>query len=149
MLTQLFFAEWSEARTRFTNLLSQLTENDLTKKNGQSPNSAGFLVRHILEVELLFAKNVFRNPEVQIVAKTVISKKDTGEWTDLISLKELNQYATKSLSDAILKQTEEDWSELISTQEFGTKSKAQALGRIVSHTAYHAGQLALVLKYGH
>lgn len=149
MLTQLFFAEWIEARTRFTNLLSQLTENDLTKKNGQSPNSAGFLVRHILEVELLFAKNVFRNPEVQIVAKTVISKKDTGEWTDLISLQELNQYATKSLSDAILKQTEEDWFELISTQEFGTKSKAQALGRIVSHTAYHAGQLALVLKYGH
>nr|WP_240961729.1 DinB family protein [Nonlabens sp. Ci31] len=32
------------------------------------------------------------------------------------------------------------------TKEFGTKTKAQALGHIVSHTAYHAGQLAMLLK---
>jgi len=50
------------------------------------------------------------------------------------------------LEDAILAQ--ENWDELIETKEFGKKSKAEALGRIVTHTAYHAGQLALVLKYG-
>ena len=40
------------------------------------------------------------------------------------------------------------WSEVITTKEFGTKTKAEALGRIVSHTAYHAGQIALINKYG-
>jgi len=30
----------------------------------------------------------------------------------------------------------------------GSKKKAEALGRVVTHTAYHAGQLALVVKYG-
>jgi hypothetical protein len=28
------------------------------------------------------------------------------------------------------------------------KTKAEALGRITTHSAYHAGQLAIVLKYG-
>jgi uncharacterized damage-inducible protein DinB len=37
---------------------------------------------------------------------------------------------------------------MVTTKEFGTKTKAEALGRIISHTAYHAGQLALSLKYG-
>jgi uncharacterized damage-inducible protein DinB len=37
---------------------------------------------------------------------------------------------------------------VITTKEFGTKTKAEALGRIVSHTAYHAGQIALICKYG-
>jgi hypothetical protein len=37
---------------------------------------------------------------------------------------------------------------LITTKEFGTKTKAEAFGRIVSHTAYHSGQIAILLKYG-
>ena len=36
----------------------------------------------------------------------------------------------------------------ISTKEFGTKTKAEAFGRIISHTAYHAGQMAIINKYG-
>lgn len=149
MLTPLFFAEWNEARTRFTSLLSQVSEADLIKKNGGSPNSVGFLIRHIAEVELLFSKNVFRLPDVQVSAKTVIAKQDTGEWTDLSSLLEICAYAEQKLSTAIQMQEDHQWSEVIVTQEFGSKSKAQALGRIISHTAYHAGQLALAMKYGH
>lgn len=45
-------------------------------------------------------------------------------------------------------QTDEDWETTITTKEFGTKTKAEAFGRIVSHTAYHAGQMAIVKKYG-
>ncbi len=52
-------ALWKEGRTRFTKLLDAAQESDLPKRNGESPNSAGFLIRHMAEVELLFAKNVF------------------------------------------------------------------------------------------
>lgn len=51
-----FVELWKEGRTRFTKLLEIAQEVDLPKRNGQSPNSAGFLIRHIAEVELLFAK---------------------------------------------------------------------------------------------
>jgi hypothetical protein len=52
------------------------------------------------------------------------------------------------LQDSISQVNESDWEEMVTTKEFGTKTKAEAFGRIVSHTAYHAGQLAMVLKYG-
>lgn len=139
-------AMWKEGRTRFTQLLDKSSEADLVKKNGDSPNSAGFLIRHIAEVELLFAKNVFGLSEVKIVAKTLIAGKDTGEWTNLAELKEIAAYAAEMLEKAI--SIQENWEEVIETKEFGKKTRAEALGRITTHTAYHAGQLALVLKYG-
>lgn len=83
-----FLALWIEARTRFTNQLSIVTETDLLKKLSPSENSIGFLIRHIGDVELLFAKNIFGATDVKVVAKTVIEKYDTGEWTNLQELKE-------------------------------------------------------------
>jgi uncharacterized damage-inducible protein DinB len=146
--TQLFLELWIEARTRFSNQIENLTEQDLLKKLGTSPNSVGFLIRHIGDVELLFAKNVFGASDVKIVAKTVISKHDTGEWTNLKELKEYVEHSFETLKSIVENQINQDWETTITTNEFGTKTKAEAFGRIVSHTAYHAGQMAIVNKYG-
>lgn len=146
--TQLFLELWIESRTRFTSQIANLTETDLQKKLGTSPNSVGFLIRHIGDVELLFVKNVFGDANVKVVAKTVIDKRDTGEWTNLKALEEYVQYSFESLKSIIEKQSDNDWETTITTNEFGTKTKAEAFGRIVSHTAYHAGQMAIVNKYG-
>jgi len=81
--TEILSELWLEARTRFSNQLPKLTPEDLLKKLGHSPNSLGFLLRHMGEVELLFAKNIFGDSSVKVTAKTVIEKRDTGEWTDL------------------------------------------------------------------
>ncbi len=143
-----FSRMWEEGRTRFAKLLSGINEEDLKKTLFPAPNSAGFLIRHIAEVELLFAKNVFKAEDVQVHASTVIAQKDTGEWTSLKELIEYQQFAFDHLKSIILKQSDDDWEQSITTKEFGTKTKAEALGRIVSHTAYHAGQLAIILKYG-
>ncbi|MGO4820744.1 MULTISPECIES: DinB family protein [unclassified Flavobacterium] len=146
--TQLLIELWKEARTRFTNQLTQITENDLKKRLPPSPNSLGFLIRHVGDVELLFAKNVFGESDVKVIAKTVIAQKDTGEWTSLDELKTHNDYAFKSLLKSIEKQTVADWEGMITTKEFGTKTKTEAFGRIISHTAYHAGQMMMINKYG-
>lgn len=124
---------WKEGRTRFTNQLAKIKPEDLSKKLGNSPNSAGFLIRHIAEVELIFAKNVFGNTHIKVDARTLKAQKDTGEWTDLDSLLALVKEAGDQLETAIHNQ--DDWDEIITTQEFGEKTKAEALGRIVSHTA--------------
>lgn len=146
--TDILLELWIESRTRFTNQLENLTEDDLQKKLGESPNSVGFLIRHIGDVELLFAKNVFGDSSVKVTAKTVIDMRDTGEWTDLESLKNYMYESFEKLQSIVAKQTDNDWETTISTKEFGTKTKAEAFGRIVSHTAYHAGQLAIINKYG-
>lgn len=146
--TAILLELWVEARTRFSNQLQNLTSEDLTKKLNPSPNSIGFLIRHIGDVELLFAKNVFGDSTVKVIAKTVIDKKDTGEWTNLTELVDYVNQSFVTLKSIIEKQSDEDWETSISTQEFGTKTKAEAFGRIVSHTTYHAGQMAIIKKYG-
>ena len=148
IITQAYLQTWAEARTRFSNLLTTVNLEELTKKLVNTKNSAGFLIRHIGDVELLFAKNVFGATGITVHAKTLIAQQDTGEWTNLTELLEYQRYAFGSLRMIIEKQTDSDWAQSVITQEFGTKTKAEALGRIISHTAYHAGQLALILKYG-
>lgn len=147
-MTQHFYQLWAEARSRFSNQLPYLKETDLTKKLGNSPNSVGFLMRHIADVELLFAKNVFGLKDITVSARTVIVQHDTGEWQNLPELLAYQKYAFGSLERAIITTHDDDWETVIETKEFGKKTKAEALGRIVSHTAYHAGQLALAIKYG-
>jgi len=147
-ITKHYIQTWIEARTRFSNLLPAISSFDLIKKLSGTKNSAGFLMRHICDVELLFAKNVFKSTELEVHAKTVISQLDTGEWTNLEELSQYNSYAFKALQQVLYIQTDNVWSTIITTKEFGTKTKAEAFGRIVSHTAYHAGQLSLTLKYG-
>lgn len=139
---------WVEARTRFSSQLQTLSADDLPKKLLPAPNSAGFLIRHIGDVELLFAKNVFGASELKVSAKTLLAQHDTGEWTNLQELIDYVNYSFVSLKAIIESQTEADWDTEIVTKEFGTKSKAESLGRITSHTAYHAGQLAIIIKYG-
>jgi uncharacterized damage-inducible protein DinB len=146
--TALFLELWIEARTRFSNQLENLTATDLSKKLPPSINSVGFLIRHIGDVELLFAKNVFGASAVKVVAKTVIDKFDSGEWTDLENLKEYVAQSFEKLKEIVSTQTDKDWETTITTKEFGTKTKAEAFGRIISHTAYHAGQMAIINKYG-
>ncbi len=146
--TTALLALWAEGHTRFTNLLVMLTAAELPKKLAPGPNSIGFLVRHIGDVEFLFSKNVFGLKEVQVHAKTVIAQHDTGEWTDLAALKAYVQESADTLRRAIEATSDADWDTVIETKEFGKKTKAEALGRITTHTAYHAGQLAILLKYG-
>lgn len=143
-----YLQTWVEARTRFSNQLGAIKGEMLAKRLGASPNSVGFLIRHIADVEMLFAKNVFGNKDLKVHASSVISGKDTGEWVDLDALLSYQQEAFEALHAIISQQSDTDWEQVVTTKEFGSKSKAEAIGRIISHTAYHAGQLALALKYG-
>lgn len=146
-MTQELLQMFKMGRTRLTNQLPNLKESDLTKKLHPSSNSIGFLLQHIGEVEHLFAKNVFGlniKVTMQTVGKTI---HDTGKFTNLETELILLEDAAKVLEQAILKHQDADWSANVTTAEFGTVTKVEALARIVSHTAYHAGQIGLILKY--
>lgn len=146
--TAMIVALWDESRTRLEEKIELITSQDLTKKLSPSPNSVGFLLRHIAEVELLFAKNVFGARDIKIIAKTIIAQHDTGEWTDLAPILSILKRSRETLRTIISQQSNTNWTEEIVTKEFGTRTKVQALGRITSHTAYHAGQIGIILKYG-
>jgi len=67
------------------------------------------------------------------------------------NLNELKNYVAESFEKLKViaeKQRDEDWGNTIASGIFGTKTKVEAFGIIISHTAYHAGQLAIINKYG-
>lgn len=145
--TDVLQALWAEARTRLTNQLTTIRDEDLLKRLHPQSNSVGFLLRHMGEVEQLFARNVF-GLDIKASIDTLGVGKDKGQYTHA---EELITYLHEShtyVDEAIKRVRPEEWDQEITTKEFGTRTKAQALGRITSHTAYHAGQIALILKYG-
>lgn len=137
---------WDMGRTRLTKQLDEITDDDLSIRLHTDSNSVGWMLRHMAEVELLFAKNVF-GKDIEIKAQTIGSlAKDRGKFTDLEELLEMIEKAGKKLGSAI--EEINDWEAEVTTAEFGTVSKAEALARIMTHTAWHAGQLKLARKYG-
>lgn len=146
-MTQELLSMFKMGRTRLTNQLPNIKESDLTKRLHPDSNSIGFLMQHIAEVEQLFARNVFglqTKATMLTVGKTM---HDSGRFTDLNAELELLNLSASVLEQAILKQSDTDWKENVTTAEFGTVTKAEALSRIISHSAYHAGQIGLILKY--
>jgi len=139
---------WKMGRTRLTSLLPEIKENELSKKVHSDSNQIGWMLRHIGEVEHLFAKNVF-GLDVKVNILTVGHQ--TTSKDRFTHLDELIQYLTEAenlLTKAILSQNDDEWGEKISTKEFGTVTKAEAIARVMTHTAYHAGQIKLAHKYG-
>ena len=138
---------WLESRTRLTNQFTQLNESDLLKRLHPQSNCIGFLLKHIGEVEQLFARNVF-GLDIKGSIETLGVGKDKGQYNNLEALLDYLKESKVNLEQAINQVLPDGWQEEITTKEFGTRTKAQAIGRITSHTAYHAGQIGIILKYG-
>lgn len=140
------FEMWKMGRSRLTGLLDQFDSGTITYKLHPDSNTTGWLLRHIAEVELLFARNVFGR-DVRVKAQTIgPTGSDRGKLTDPESITELLNRAEAELGEVI--RSVSDWESEVTTAEFGTITKAEALARIMTHTAYHAGQVALTMKYG-
>ncbi len=141
-------AMWKMGRTRITNQLPGIEAGDLTKKLHPNSNSIGWLLRHIAEVELMFAKNVFGAP-VQVKVHTVGQDvHDKGHFTNLPELLAMLEESAAALERAIGSQPAGDWGQLVTAAPFGTITRAEAIARITTHTAWHAGQIAMIKKYG-
>jgi len=147
MTSDIMLPIWKMGRSRLTNQLATITPESLVLRLHPDSNSIGWLLRHMAEVELLFAKNIFGRP-LQVKLSTVgPGIKDHGHFTDLEELTLLLDESGRELEAAILDQPDDGWTKQITTKEFGTITKAEALSRITTHTAWHAGQLAMIRKY--
>lgn len=146
-LTDRYVALYEQGRTRLTTWLGDVTEGDLPRRLHPEANTLAWLLRHIGEVELLFAKNVFGR-KLDVKAHTI--GPNAGRRQQFGSAEELRALLDRSareLRAAIAAQDEDDWTREV-TADFGTLPLQEALARIITHTAYHAGQARLTLKYG-
>ncbi|MEF8797686.1 MAG: DinB family protein [Salinivenus sp.] len=146
-LTDRYVALFDQGRTRLTTWLDDVANEDLPRRLHPEANTLGWMLRHIGEVELLFAKNVFGR-DLDVKATTI--GPNAGRRQDVGSAEEVRTLLDRSgreLRAAIAAQDEADWTREV-TADFGTLPLQEALARILTHTAYHAGQAHLTLKYG-
>ncbi len=145
--TERYVALFDQGRTRLTGWLDDVADEDLSRRLHPEANTLGWMLQHIGEVELLFAKNVFGR-DLDVKATTI--GPNAGRRQEFGSAEEVRTLLERSgreLRAAIAAQDEADWAREV-TAEFGTIPLQEALARNLTHTAYHAGQAHLTLKYG-
>jgi len=150
--TALHHSAWLESRKRFTHQLPAIAPQQLGLRLAPESNTVGWLLRHIPEVELMFARNVFGDDQAkaqELRVYTLGLHGSPAHWSHLPDLLDLVQQAETKLGSAILNLPPDGWHQPVEIKGVGTYTRAEALARIATHTAYHAGQLALALKYGH
>lgn len=148
MFEQTLLPTLQTARSRYEDVLANLEEKELVWKLAPGSNSIGFLIRHIAEVEYRFCSMFFGRPvpdDVELF--TIGNVRDEGGCTDLASLHSFREASFAHLRESLAALPEEAW-DVPCTAPIATLTPRQALGRLIYHNGYHAGQIGLIRKYG-
>lgn len=89
----------------------------------------------------MFAKNRLGEP-IEVNPLTLITQRDTGEWTKLGELLASVKQSGKLLETLIASHADQDW-DRIAVTNVGSMTLAEALEGIISHTAHHGGRWLL------
>jgi uncharacterized damage-inducible protein DinB len=148
MFEQTLLPALQTARSRYQDVLANLEASELSWKLAPGSNSVGFLIRHIAEVEYRFCFMFFQRPIPEHVELATIGPvKDDGSYTDLASLLAFREASYEYLVESLLSLPEDMWDIPIEAP-IATLTPRQALGRLMYHNGYHAGQIGLIRKYG-
>lgn len=123
----------------------KLTPEVLLHKVHADSNSAGYLLRHIAEGDYFFATTFLNNKESIEMKAIGPGAKDQNQFTDLDELLAVLDQSAAMFERAIM--SIEDWDEKVESR-MGILTRREGLGRNIGHTAYHAGQISLAIKYG-
>ncbi|MEJ8546320.1 DinB family protein [Brevibacillus borstelensis] len=148
MFEQMLLPALQTARSRYQDALANLSGNELGWKLADGSNSVGFLIRHIAEVEYRFCQMFFGRPLPETVTlHTIGPVKDEGQFADLSALQAFHEESYAYLLESLRQLPLEAWDVPVEAP-IGTLSPRQALGRLIYHAGYHAGQIGLIRKYG-
>ncbi|MFY0545162.1 DinB family protein [Brevibacillus sp. H7] len=149
MFEQMLLPSLQTARKRYLDATANLEAHQLAWRIAPESNSIGFLIRHIAEVEYRFCLMFFGQPVPEEVSFSTIGPvKDEGQFTaDLDALLSFQQASYAYLLKSLRAFPEEKWDVLVEAP-IGVLTPREALGRLMYHTGYHAGQIGLIRKYG-
>jgi uncharacterized damage-inducible protein DinB len=148
MFEKMLLPSLQMARKRYLDAIVNLEARELSWRFAPESNSIGFLVRHIAEVEYRFCSMFFGQPIPQeVTIATIGPVKDEGQFTDLHSLLAFQEASYGYLLQSLRALPEEKWDVPVEAP-IGVMTPREALGRLIYHTGYHAGQIGLIRKYG-
>lgn len=147
MFEKMLLPSLQMARRRYLDAIANLEERELPWRFAPESNSIGFLIQHIAEVEYRFCSMFFGQPVPDGVSLATIGPvKDDGQYTNLDSLLSFQEASHAYLLEALHALSEEKWDVPVEAP-IGVMTPREALGRLIYHTGYHAGQIGLIRKY--
>jgi uncharacterized damage-inducible protein DinB len=148
MFEQALLPSLQLVRKRYLDTIANLDADQLSWRLAPGSNSIGFLIRHIAEAEYRFCEMFFQRPLPSDVSLFTIGKvRDEGQWTDLASLQSFAESSYAYLVKSLRSLPDDKW-DLPVEAPIGVMTPREALGRLMFHTGYHAGQIGLIRKYG-
>ena len=139
---------WQAGHKTIERMIEKITPENIGFRVLPEMNSVGFLLRHIAESEIGISKTAFNGPGAEFQRKTVGPNiTDTGEHIQVDEIKEMFANAGQAVEAAIANIKNEEWDEIVELR-MGTYPRSAYVSWLASHSAYHAGQITLALKYG-
>lgn len=136
------------ARSRYLSYLAGLNEEQLSWRAAPGSNSIGFLIRHIAEVEYRYCQMFFdQTIPSDVEISTIGEVTDLGTYRDLPALQTFMEASYAHLLASLSALPQEKW-DIPVQAPIAVLTPREALGRLIFHTGYHAGQIGLIRKYG-
>jgi uncharacterized damage-inducible protein DinB len=120
-------------------------ENGSFRLNQQAA-SAGFMLRHVGEMFMLFGL-FFGLPTT--VQNTTMGQSDTGQGEDIAGSRQLIEQGYDRFHNYIDVTPDSAWLDPVDTPFFGIVSRMRLFSHVLYHNAYHAGQIGLTIARGH
>lgn len=139
---------WEGVSSRFRHTASKLSDEQLTLKIGSV--SIGYMVRHIAEVEYMFA-NWYFGVSIPSGVTMLTSRgpnkgtNDKNDYGDVKSLLSMLEASNEHIKSAISSLSEQAWHTPVDAP-MGSSTPVEAIGRLIYHTGIHAGQISLIEK---
>jgi uncharacterized damage-inducible protein DinB len=137
---------WAQHRNFLEGNLKKLKEESKDRRLNPDTASLGFLCLHVVEAIHLIASMVLDQP-LTVPLTIGMGDKDDGREINIEKVYEVLASADKVMDTVFSTFSDEKWVERVQTP-FGEISRAEGLGFLMYHTAYHIGQIALTYKRG-
>ncbi len=144
--TELLTNLWQINQGSVSGPIKKLTIDNYRNRLTPTTASAGFIALHTAEAMHRFSKMIF-NRDVTIPFQATGGVSDVGNPFDLASIQRMVDESFTMVANEIQQLSDEQWEEIIITP-FGEVPRLSALGFLMHHNSYHAGQITQAVKKG-
>lgn len=138
---------WDSSQHNINSALSRLTPQNAHLRLQPTTASAGYLLRHVAEGQLLLLKMMFHLP-IPFEPTMSRGEVDTGKEWDAETTRHTLELGAQAGRELIQSMPAEHWLEKVEAAPFGTQTRMAFLCMIMNHSAHHVGQAELAMKRG-
>ena len=143
----LLLSIWDASQHKIGSALNLLTPENAKARLQPTTASAGYLLRHVVEGQLILLKMMFHLP-IPFEPTQSRGEVDTGKEWDVETTRHTLELGAQAGRELIQSMPPAHWLEEVDVPPFGIRTRIAFLCTIMNHSAHHVGQAELAMKRG-